>query len=171
MDRYLKFQGVALREGFESIMRGKPLELEHKGFYVTPSIYAWTAPEITKAAKSVIFQTELFSPFVVIVLIKTLEEAVSLMNTNQYGLVNSIYSASKDIYNESLKELEVGMVNWNRPTIESSFKLPFGGIKRSGNRFTGGVTAPLFCTHYQSTLELDSPKIPDSGVVPGLKLN
>src|SRR5690606_6712046 len=38
VDRYMKFIGIAVREGCEIVMGGKALELAKRGNYVTPSI-------------------------------------------------------------------------------------------------------------------------------------
>ena len=39
VDKYLRFQEIAKREGAECLMRGKTLDLDYEGNYVTPSIY------------------------------------------------------------------------------------------------------------------------------------
>ncbi len=39
VEKYVRFQEIANRENCESLMRGKQLELKHKGHYVTPSIH------------------------------------------------------------------------------------------------------------------------------------
>src|SRR6185312_2865102 len=38
VEKFIRFQEIAKREGAESLMRGKALSLEHEGYYVTPSI-------------------------------------------------------------------------------------------------------------------------------------
>ena len=39
VERYLRFQEIATREGAECIMRGKSLSLDYSGHYVSPSIH------------------------------------------------------------------------------------------------------------------------------------
>lgn len=39
VEKYIRFQEIANRENCESLMRGKSLDLKHKGHYVTPSIH------------------------------------------------------------------------------------------------------------------------------------
>jgi succinylglutamic semialdehyde dehydrogenase len=55
VDRYLKFLGVAAREGAEVVMRGKALELNVRGNYVAPSI-CWVKDASVDAAKKSIYQ-------------------------------------------------------------------------------------------------------------------
>ena len=37
------------------------------------------------------------------------------------------------------------MVNWNAPTVGASGRLPFGGLKRSGNYRPAALWSPLYC--------------------------
>jgi succinylglutamic semialdehyde dehydrogenase len=83
MDRYMKFLGIAQREGAEIIMRGKALELEHQGNYVTPSICWVKDSSIAHTRKSVYQQTELFAPNVAILGVDTLEQAIAQANETQ----------------------------------------------------------------------------------------
>src|SRR5690606_462962 len=38
LEKFLRYQEIAKREGAESLMRGKALSLDQEGYYVTPSI-------------------------------------------------------------------------------------------------------------------------------------
>ena len=58
VDTYVRFQEIALREGAEKIMRGKPLENEYRGYYVSPSIYRVKEYD----HRSVYQNTEIFAP-------------------------------------------------------------------------------------------------------------
>ena len=37
------------------------------------------------------------------------------------------------------------MVNWNAPTVGASGRLPFGGLKRSGNHRPAALWSTLYC--------------------------
>ena len=41
------------------------------------------------------------------------------------------------MYERAARELRVGVLNWNATTVGASSKLPFGGVKRSGNDRAG----------------------------------
>ncbi|MBU6375374.1 MAG: succinylglutamate-semialdehyde dehydrogenase [Bdellovibrionales bacterium] len=157
VDRYLKFIGVAAREGCELIMRGKALEHSRQGFYVTPSI-AWVrSPSLEHTKKSVFQQTELFAPALAVLGVASLEEAILQANETQYGLVASVFSKSRAVFEECREGLEVGLVNWNKSTVGASSRLPFGGFKKSGNHFPTALTSTLYCASPVSSLELSAP--------------
>jgi succinylglutamic semialdehyde dehydrogenase len=168
VDRYLKFQGIAAREGSELIMRGKALELRKPGYYVTPSIALSKDSSVVTARKSVFQQTELFAPSVIILPVKDLDQAIELANETQYGLVSSVFTADRQVYERCLDGLETGLVNWNKSTVGASSKLPFGGFKKSGNHFPTAVSATLYCTSPVASLEVAEPKEIVQGATPGL---
>ena len=146
VDRFQKFQPIAAREGFEIIMRGKNLDL-HGGHYVTPSIAVMKGGTVEQARKSVFQQTELFAPMLAIQTVDTVEQAIALANATQYGLAAAVYTRSRKIFEECYRDLEFGVVNWNRSTVGSSSRLPFGGIKKSGNHRPTALHAVQYCAY------------------------
>jgi succinylglutamic semialdehyde dehydrogenase len=167
VDRYMKFLGIASREGCELVMRGKALDLPKKGNYVTPSI-CWVKEASLEAAKKSIYQqTELFSPNVAIVGVDTLEEAIAQANVTQYGLVASVFSASSAVYEKCWEGLQMGLINWNKATVGASSKLPFGGLKKSGNHFPTALMATRYCTYPVASLETSEARVNPNGY-PGL---
>ncbi len=158
IEKYLKFLGIASREGCEVIMRGKRIEKEHKGFYVTPSICLVRSNTIATVKKSVYQQTEIFGPNVAIYSYETEEEAIALANATQHGLVASVFTSDRTKYKKIAEDLRVGLINWNRSTVGASSRLPFGGLKRSGNHFPTAVTATTYCTYPIASLEVAEPK-------------
>lgn len=162
MDRYMKFLGIASREGCEIVMRGKALSLSHKGNYVTPSICLVKDVSLEASRKSVYQQSELFAPSVAILGVNDLEEAIAQANITQYGLVASVFCKEKATYEKFWDGLQMGLVNWNKSTVGASSRLPFGGLKKSGNHFPTAVTAPLYCTYPVASLEVSEPKISPS---------
>ena len=157
MDRYLKFQGIAQREGFEMVMRGKAFEGAHRGYYVTPSLCLETKASLEATKKSVYQQTELFAPNLAVIAFDDLEEAMAQMNATQYGLVASVFSKDRAIYQKCLDEVEVGLMNWNKSTSGASSRLPFGGLKKSGNHYPTALTATQYCAYPVASLEVAEP--------------
>jgi len=153
VDRYLKFLGIAQREGCEMIMRGKALDLEYKGNYVSPSICLVQKNSIKDIEQSVYQQTELFAPNVCIIPTSNLDHAIELANATQYGLAASVFTASREVYSKCQEDLEAGVINWNKPTVGASSKLPFGGTKKSGNHLPTALSATLYCTYPVASLE------------------
>lgn len=162
VDRFQKFQPIAAREGYEIIMRGKSLDHPSNGHYVTPSIAYMKGGTAEQTRKSVFQQTELFAPMLAIQTVDSIEGAIELANATQYGLAAAVYSKSKMIFDECNRDLEFGIVNWNRSTVGSSSKLPFGGTKKSGNHRSTALTSVFYCTYPVATHEVTSPKIPET---------
>lgn len=159
-DRFLKFQPIAQRDGFELIMRGKILDTPYGGNYVTPSLCYMKNAKAEAARKSVYQQTELFAPNLAIQSVSTLDEAVALANATQYGLVTSVFSKSKKIFDSAFEELDCGLVNWNRGTVGASSKLPFGGTKKSGNHRPTALSSVFYCTYPVGSLETELTELP-----------
>jgi succinylglutamic semialdehyde dehydrogenase len=117
--------------------------------------------------KSVYQQTEIFGPNVSIYAFDELDEAVELANATQYGLVFSIFTKNKASYEKLSDDLRAGLINWNRSTVGASSRLPFGGLKRSGNHFPTAVSATSYCMYPVASLEIAEPK-PVGNPLPGL---
>lgn len=168
VDRFLKFQPIAQREGFETIMRGKILELPYQGHYVTPTLCYSKNPDVKNTFKSVYQQTELFSPHLMILAIDDIDSAIKLVNDVQYGLVTSVFTNSREVYNHCYEDLECGLINWNRGTVGASSRLPFGGLKKSGNHQPTALNSVFYCTYPVASLETEEPK-PTETWAPGLQ--
>lgn len=168
VDRYLKFIGIAAREGCEVLMRGKALELEKKGHYVTPSICLVRDASLEVTKKSVFQQTELFGPCVSITPIEDLDHGIVLANATHYGLVSSVFTKDRAVYERCLDGLQMGLINWNKTTVGASSRLPFGGLKKSGNHWPTALSATLYCTYPLASLEVAEPQMPSTSNYPGL---
>ncbi|RYZ72375.1 MAG: aldehyde dehydrogenase family protein [Proteobacteria bacterium] len=162
VDRFLKFQPIATRDGFEILMRGKVLELPYAGHYVTPAIAFMHNADPAHARKSVYQQTELFAPNLAVQGVTDLDQAIALANITQYGLVTSVFTKSTEVYEKCSEDLECGLINLNRGTVGASSRLPFGGLKKSGNHQPTALSSVFYCAYPVASLEC----APES---PGLK--
>lgn len=148
LEDYLRYQGIAVREGCEEIMRGKPLERTPQGYFVSPSIY-----RVAKTDPKSVFQTaEFFGPLVCFYQVSDIEEAIAITNQTQFGLVASVFCQDRKVFERYLEEARVGMCHWNVPTTYSSYKLPVLGLKRSGNMRPMGSYSGYQCTYPLSSL-------------------
>lgn len=165
VENYLRFQGIAVREGAECLMRGKTLDKELNGSYVTPSIYLIDKP----SDKSVYQKTEIFGPNLAVYKMDDFDQTLELVNSTGYGLVTSIFTKQKELYEKLNQQARVGLVNWNRGTIGASSRLPFGGMDKSGNDRPSAHFAVQYCTVPVANLEdptpFDASKLP-----PGLEV-
>lgn len=165
VEKYLRFLDIAVREGAEIIMRGKSLERKYPGCYVTPSIY-----KVGKLNKDSLYQkTEIFGPNVAVYVTDDFSEALNIVNFGGYGLVTALFSENKDLFDRTLLEAKVGLVNWNRTTNGANSRLPFGGIGKSGNDRPSGHFAIQYCTIPVASLE-DSSDFDPSALLPGISL-
>ncbi len=165
VDAYLLFMGMAKREGIKEIMRGKSLEKATQGHYVSPSIHlaeSWDN-------ESHFLASEIFGPNVTFIPYKTIEDAIDIANKTEYGLAASIFTADKEVYKLCLEDLDTGLINLNRSTVGASSKLPFGGVKNSGNYKPAAVTTIDACVYQLASLEIDSSHTDDISTIKGLK--
>lgn len=162
-DTYIRFQDIAVREGAEKIMRGKALETEYKGYYVTPSIYSVK----THDPKSTYQNTEIFGPNAALYSTKDIDEAIQVSNESGYGLAMAIFTKDRANLQICLNRANVGLLNWNRTTNGASSRLPFGGSGKSGNNRPSAHFAVYYCTRPVATLEDPTP-FEASQVLPGM---
>lgn len=149
MENYVRFQGIAVREGCEELMRGKALDRSPHGHYVSPSIHLVQRPD----PKSVYQKSEIFGPNVAIYRVHDLEEAADILNLPQHGLVAAVYSHSRETYLRLAEDVRVGTMHWNRPTVAPAYRLPSGGVKKSGNARPMGSFASRQVTYPQASME------------------
>lgn len=166
VEKYIRFQEIANRENCESLMRGKSLDLKHKGHYVTPSIHL-----VKKFDPNSVYQkSEIFGPNVAIYQSDNFDEVMNITNSTGYGLAMALFTKKKELYDEALFKARVGILNWNRTTNGASSRLPFGGMGKSGNDRPSAHFAIQYCTVPVASLE-DPTAFDASKVLPGMNLD
>lgn len=165
VEKYLRFQEIAKREGAESLMRGKVLDLKHKGHYVTPSINL-----VNKFDPESVYQkSEIFGPNVAIFKLSDFSQAMKIVNSTGFGLAMALFTHKRDLYEQALLEARVGVLNWNRTTNGASSRLPFGGMGKSGNDRPSAHFAVQYCTVPVASLE-DATEFDATKLMPGVTL-
>ncbi len=130
LDSYLLFMGMAKREGFEEIMRGKHLtDKSWPGHFVGPSIHLAK----TFDPQSYFLRSEIFGPNCTFIPYDDIGEAIEMANATDYGLAAALFSRDRKLFEKCRLEIDVGLLNFNRATCGAAAKLPFGGVKNSGN--------------------------------------
>ncbi len=115
------------------------------GWFVPPTIYTNVDP------RSELAQQEIFGPVLSVIKVKSLEEAVDVLNDTIYGLSSSIYT--KDINNayRAIRDIKAGITYVNGPTIGAEAHMPFGGVKQTGNGHReGGWTVYEFFSEWKA---------------------
>ena len=100
-------------------------------------------------------QREIFGPVIHIVPYRSLEEAVKLFNSTEYGLTGGIYGQSQDDIDFLVRELKCGNLYVNRPNTGARVAIePFGGFKLSGTGPKAGGRD--YMAQFYTTVELES---------------
>jgi succinylglutamic semialdehyde dehydrogenase len=166
LDSYLTFVGMAKREGIQEIMRGKQLEKKFKGFYASPSIHL--AEKFDPS--SLFLSSEIFGPNCTFVPYDEIDEAITIANSTEFGLAASIFTQQEDIYELCLRDIDAGLVNLNRSTVGASAKLPFGGVKNSGNYRPAAVATIDSCVYQMASLQVKNSTPENISSIVGLDL-
>jgi len=96
---------------------------------------------------------EIFGPEAALYPIEDLDEAIAAVNDSDFGLVASVMTRDRARFEHCIPRVRTGVLNWNRGTIGASGRLPFGGLRRSGNHRPAGIFSTLYCTAPQARLE------------------
>lgn len=118
-----KNEGAKLETGGERYTDGAC----KNGFFIRPTIFSNVKPEMRIA------QEEIFGPVLAVIKIKTLDEAVRVLNNTKYGLSSSLYTRDVNAAFRAMRDLEAGITYINGPTIGAEAHMPFGGVKETGN--------------------------------------
>lgn len=162
---YFDFCQFGKQEGAEEIVSPRKLDVGYQGHYVSPSIHYAKKPDL----KGKFIQEEIFGPNCFFVPYDDIEEAIKIANCTEYGLAASVFTRDQDIYKLCLRDIDSGLLNLNRSTVGATARMPFGGVKNSGNHHPAAVSMIDHCVSTVASLETlddNSSKISD---VVGLK--
>ena len=126
VERYVKIgkgEGARLAAGGSRLGSGAFA----KGYFHEPTIFADCSPKMRVAHE------EIFGPVVSVIPIRSLEEAIEVGNSVEYGLSASIYTQDVNKAFTAMREMYTGIFYVNAPTIGAETHLPFGGTKGTGN--------------------------------------
>jgi acyl-CoA reductase-like NAD-dependent aldehyde dehydrogenase len=112
----------AVKAGATVIAGGK-----RRGTFMDPTVLRNVAPEMP------LFKEEVFGPVVPLVSFTSIDEAVDLANSSQYGLQSAVFTQDINKALDIAYRLEAGgvIINWSSALRVET--LPFGGIKMSGH--------------------------------------
>ena len=112
------------------------------GFWLGPTLFDNVTPEME------IYREEIFGPVLSVVRVASYDEAVALINANQYGNGTAIFTSDGGAARRFENEVEVGMIGINVPIPVPVAYYSFGGWKRSlfGDTHAHGVEGVHFFT-------------------------
>ena len=79
-----------------------------------------------------IMSEETFGPAIPLMTYKTFDEAINLVNDNQYGLGAVLRSNDARLVKTFFEEVRAGTI-WINDPLTDNYAGPFGGMKMSGN--------------------------------------
>ncbi|EMI11210.1 aldehyde dehydrogenase family protein [Anoxybacillus gonensis] len=115
------------------------------GFYYAPTLFTNVTPTMRIARE------EIFGPVTSIISVRSLEEAIEVNNSVDYGLSSAIFT--RDIHRAftAIRDFDTGIVYVNAGTTGAEIHLPFGGTKGTGNGHRdSGVAALDVFTEWKS---------------------
>ena len=152
-------QGV--KEGATLLVDGRGLKVpgHEDGYFLGPCLFDHVKPGM------VIYQEEIFGPVLGIVRVKTLEEAMQLINDHEYGNGTCIFTRDGEAARYFTDHIQVGMVGVNVPLPVPVAYHSFGGWKRSlfGDLHAYGPDAVRFYTKRKTITQ----RWPSAGVREG----
>ena len=75
------------------------------------------------------------------------------------------------IFTKCLEDIESGIVNFNRSTCGASAKLPFGGVKNSGNYHPAALAMIDSCVYQKASLQCENAQATGLDKITGLELD
>ncbi|MGB9773219.1 MAG: aldehyde dehydrogenase family protein [Bacteroidota bacterium] len=138
---------IGKQEGAQLVLGGEFAtggELD-KGWFYKPTIFDNVKPAMRIA------QEEIFGPVLSVIKVKSLDEAIDVLNGTTYGLSSSIYTRDVNSAFRAIRDIEAGITYINGPTIGAEAHMPFGGVKQTGNGHReGGWTVFDFFTEWKA---------------------
>jgi succinate-semialdehyde dehydrogenase / glutarate-semialdehyde dehydrogenase len=119
----------------DSVTNGAKINVGGKSVDGSGAFYPATVLTVSK--DNPILKQEIFGPVAPIVITTSDEEAITLANATEFGLIAYVYSSDLKRAIRTAEALESGMVAINKGVI-SDPAAPFGGFKQSGLGREGG---------------------------------
>jgi len=137
------------KQGAEILLESKPqvpAGYEH-GYYMTHTL-------LTGSPSNVCCSEEIFGPSAFVLKFKDENEAIGLVNSLDYGLANSVFSADLARANRVAEQMIAGN-NWINAHNVFAYGLPYGATNQSG--LGGGVNSPETLLDYLRPFTIARP--------------
>ncbi|MGE2833290.1 aldehyde dehydrogenase [Mycobacterium sp. SMC-4] len=125
LQRVLSHVEAARAAGAQVVTGGERAEVIPGGSYMQPTVITGADPN------SVVAQTEIFGPVLVVLPFDTPEEAVAIANGTPYGLASSVWTTNLSTAHRVSRAIRAGTVFVNCYDA-ADVSVPFGGYGQSG---------------------------------------
>jgi alpha-ketoglutaric semialdehyde dehydrogenase len=134
-----KYVRIGRDEGATLLTGGHRLDqgAHTKGYFHEPTVFGDVDPKMRIARE------EIFGPVVSVIPVDSLDEAIEVGNSVEYGLSASIYTQDINSAFRAMRDMYTGIFYVNAPTIGAETHLPFGGTKNTGNGHREACTQAL----------------------------
>jgi malonate-semialdehyde dehydrogenase (acetylating)/methylmalonate-semialdehyde dehydrogenase len=126
-DRVVSLIEQGVREGARLEIDGRDVKIEgyEDGFFVGPTVFDHATREMA------IYREEIFGPVLVMLRADRIDDAISIVNANEYGNGTAIFTNDGGAARKFEHEIQVGMVGINVPIPVPLAFFSFGGWKHS----------------------------------------
>jgi malonate-semialdehyde dehydrogenase (acetylating)/methylmalonate-semialdehyde dehydrogenase len=141
-DKVASYIDIGLKEGAKLVVDARTQDTPKEGFYLGTSLFDHVTPQME------IYKNEIFGPILIVLRVKSMEEAIGLVNRNPYANGTAIFTESGGAARRFENEVQVGMVGINVPIPVPVAFYSFGGWKSSlfGDLHMHGTEAVKFYT-------------------------
>ncbi len=142
----LEYIAKGRAEGARLLTGGSALageDYDH-GCFIAPTVFDRVTPSM------VVAREEIFGPVLVLITVRSFEEAVDVANGVAYGLSSSIFTNDLKRALTYMERAEVGLAHVNLMSALKEPQLSFGGVKESGAGLPeAGSSGIEFFTHHK----------------------
>ena len=126
-DKVIACVEKAKEEGAKLLCGGKIPDAPElkKGFFFEPTVFAQVNPRMS------IFKEEVFGPVACVNRFSSIEEALALANSSEFGLASCVWSRDTQQAESVAKRIDAG-ISWINTYGMFYHELPYGGFKQSG---------------------------------------
>jgi malonate-semialdehyde dehydrogenase (acetylating) / methylmalonate-semialdehyde dehydrogenase len=124
-DRITGYIAAGEEAGADIVVDGREIERDGDGFWVGPTLIDGVTTDMT------VYTDEIFGPVLGVVRVDTLDEAIALINRNDYANGTAIFTGSGQAARTFQRKVEVGMIGVNVPIPVPMAFYSFGGWKDS----------------------------------------
>ena len=152
-------------QGAKVVIDGRSISVEgyENGYFVGGTLIDHVTPEMDS------YKAEIFGPVLQVVRVKTMEEAMQLIDVHEYGNGTCIFTRDGEAARYFSDHIQVGMVGVNVPLPVPAAYHSFGGWKRSlfGDLSAYGPDGVRFYTRRKTITQ----RWPSSGVREGVQFS
>ena len=170
-ERVAHFVTSGEEAGAKLVVDGRDVQArgEQDGFWLGPTLFDNVTPDMD------IYREEIFGPVLSVVRVGSYDEAVALINVNQYGNGTAIFTNDGGAARRFEDDVEVGMIGVNVPVPVPVAYYSFGGWKRSlfGDTHAHGAEGVHFFTRGKvvTTRWINPAARPEGGLELGFPQN